>query len=410
MKKDFLFILLGSDENAYGIARSYYELFKTNAYSLCSRRLPTSYNSKILDIKIIKNFDIEKVCIENLLKIGTNLKERYKKLILVPCSDHYMEICIKNKNILSSIYENKFIDYTLLEKFVTKDKFYTLCEKYNLKYPKTIICTYEERNNIEKKINFNYPIVLKPNNSNSQDYLSASFKGKKKVYIVSSEEELKEIIKNINTSTYKDNLIIQEYISGDDTCDYVINAYSNSHGKVVFMGLGHVLLEEYHPKTYGNYAVIVSHIGYHSLFNKIKNFLESIEYKGFSNFDFKYDAKRKEFYIFEINYRQGRSSFFIEAAGTSMVGLIYNDLVLDKTNEKVTYLSKKILWLNVPSCIAKKYITNSESLKEVKYLLKNKQATHTLIYKKDMCLKRLIHIVKIYLSKILQFKDYFIKK
>jgi len=409
VKKTFFLVILGSDENAYGISRSYYEKYKTKPLLLCGRILPPVMHSNIVDIKVIEKFDEEKTAIKNIIEIGVNLKKEYEKLILVPCSDWYMQICIKNRKKLEAIYENCFIDETTLNSFITKDKFYNLCEKYNLKYPSTIICKKEDRNKIYNKITFKYPIVLKPNNSNSSEYLHAKFKNKKKVYILNSLNELKETINNIG-SNYKDNLIIQEFVKGDDTNNIVINAYSNKHGKVTAISLGRPVLEEYHPKTIGNYAVIISSPGYNELFYKIKKFLESINYKGFSNFDLKYDEEKKEYYVFEINYRQGRSSFFVNESGLSMIDLLVDDLIYDKVTKNIKMLDKKILWLNVPISVATKYIKNKEINSEVKKLIKDKKEVHTLIYDKDMSPMRWILINKLYLSKIKQYKDYFIEK
>ncbi len=410
MKDEFLFVILGSDENAYGISRSYYEKFKSKPLLLCSRLLKACTFSEIINIKVIENFDNPEICINTLIKIGTNLKQKYKKLALVPCSDSYMEICVKNKNKLETIYENKFIEYTTLQKFITKDKFYKLCEEYNLKYPKTNYFKYSERQNITKNITYNYPLVLKPNNSNSLDYLKAEFKDKKKVFIIKNKEELEKVVTNIGTSNYKDTLIVQEFIKGDDTCNIVVNCYSNRLGVVVMMSLGRAVLEEYAPKTLGNYAVIISVTGFNKILESIKQFLESIKYKGFSNFDIKYDETRKEYYVFEMNYRQGRSSFYCECAGISLANLIYEDLILNVVTKKVTYIKNEILWLNVPEYVAKKYIKNKTIKRKIKDLIKSKKNYHTLIYEKDLGIKRILLIIKLYLSKIKQYKNYFIKK
>ena len=59
------------------------------------------------------------------------------------------------------------------------------------------------------------------------------------------------------------NLIIQEFIKGDDSNNVVINCYSNMYGKVQMMSLARPILEEYHPKLMGNYAAIISEKGYY---------------------------------------------------------------------------------------------------------------------------------------------------
>lgn len=410
MKEEFKFIILGSDDNAYGMSRSIYEKYHVKPLLLCNKQLyPTEY-SKIVEIEKFENFDKEELCIENIKKVGNRLKESYNKLILIPCSDWYMEICIKHKKELELIFENRWNDYSLLQSFITKDKFYELCEKYNLKYPKTIIVKLNERKEAHTKVKFKYPIILKPNNSNSSEYLHASFEGKKKVFIINSEEELKRTISNIDKSSYKDNLIIQEFVEGDDTNNVVINCYSDKNGKVVAMALGRAVLEEYLPSVMGNYAAIISEPGYNDLFKSISSFLENIKYKGFSNFDLKYDINKKEYFVFEINYRQGRSSFFVNESGINLAELLVDDLIYNKKNDKIKYPTEKILWLNIPEYVAKKYIKNKKVNKEVRDLIKKKKVVHTLKYKKDTNIKRSLKIGRMYLSKIKQYMDYFVEK
>ena len=406
----FKIVLLGSDDNVYGISRSAYEKYGITSTALGYGHLVPTRFSSIIDVNVIEDFNKEKECIHAIIEYGKQLKKSYEKLILVPCSDWYMEVVIKNKEKLEGIYENVFNDYKLLERFITKDKFYELCDEYNLKYPKTIIVPFKDRIGIEDKIDFEYPIVLKPNNSNSNEYLYCDFPNKKKVFIVNSKEELVEIINNINTSTYMDNLIIQEFIPGDDTNNRVINCYSDRYGKVRMMSLGRPILEEYAPGLMGNYAAIISEVGKKDIFEGIKNMLESIGYKGFSNFDLKYNPKNGEYYLFEINYRQGRSSFYAEAAGISLSKLLVDDLVGNKFDDDIIFNKKKMLWLNVPEDVVLKYVRNDSVLKEVKDLIKDDKVIYTLFYDKDLSDERRDKILKHYDVKREQYEKYFIEK
>lgn len=410
MKEKFKFVLLGSDDNVYGMSRSCFDKYgvTTIAYGM-GHLVPTRFSS-IVEVNQIEDFNKDDVLINTIVENGKKLKEDYEKLILIPCLDYYMETCIKYQNKLKGIYENSFISYDLLQNFITKDKFYELSDKYGIKYPKTIICKYEDRDEIHKKIDFEYPIILKPNNSLSSEYLYCEFPEKSKVFYINTEEELIKIIKNINSSTYKDNLIIQEFIKGDDTCNRVINCYSDQNGKVKMMAFGRPILEEYTPGSLGNYAAIISEVGYHPIFDKVKNMLESIGYKGFSNFDIKYDEQRDEYYFFELNYRQGRSSFFVNEAGVSMAQLLVDDLVYNKEDDEIKYPTKKILWLNVPEDVVLKYVTNESVLNEVNELIDSKNFTHTLYYDKDASPERIDKMNKHYDVKRTQYEEYFIKK
>lgn len=408
--KKFIPILLGSDDNVYGFARSFYDKYKIKPIAICQRRLNATKYSNILNIIEIKNFNNEIIFLKEITELGKKLKKDYEKLLIIPCSDWYLELCVKNSNKLNKYFENKFISEKELDTFVTKDKFYNLCNKFNLTYPKTINCDYKERLEIHKKINFSYPIVLKPNNSNSIDYLNAEFDGKKKAYILNNKLELIETIKNINKSNYKDNLVIQEYIPGDDTSMRVVNCYSDSYGKVKMMCLGRPILEEYFPSTIGNYAAIINIPKSHEIYEEIKNFLEKINYVGFSNFDFKYDYRDKKYKVFEINPRPGRSSFFVTSSGINLAEIITDDLIYKKDIKEIIGTKEEHLWLNVPYKILKKYICNKDILKKIKQLRKEKKITHTLFYKKDFNLKRFLNLKRIYNIQFKLYKKYFIKK
>lgn len=408
MKEEFIPVLLGSDDNVYGMARSFYDEYQVISTAFCARQLtPTKY-SKIVNVNVVPGFGENEIFVKTLIEFAK--KNKGKKLILISCSDSYTYLVSHNKKLLEKYFAGKFIDSILLDMFVTKDKFYSLCEKYNLTYPKTIICSHQDRENIHKKITFPYPIVVKPNNSNSKEYLDAKFEGKKKAFIVKNEEELKTIMKNINTSDYNDNLIIQEFIVGGDDAMRVVNCYSDKNGKVKMMCLGRPILEEYNPATIGNYASIIPVLGENKIYDEIKNFLESIGYTGFSNFDFKYDKKDKKYKVFEINPRQGRSSFFVTASGINLAKLIVEDLVYNKNNAPIIGAKEEVLWINIPNIILQKYITDKDILKKIKKLKKEKKVIHTLFYKKDLSLKRRLKLERLYISQISNYLHFFERK
>ena len=122
---------------------------------------------------------------------------------------------------------------------------------------------------------------------------------------VKVEDELEErkaqksIFKFMEFDTVEDNMIVQDYLPGDDTYMRVLTSYSDKHGKVKMMCLGHVLLEEHTPYGIGNHAVIITEYE-PELMEKFKTLLEEIGYKGFSNFDIKYDCRDKKYKAFEF--------------------------------------------------------------------------------------------------------------
>ena len=81
--------------------------------------------------------------------------------------------------------------------------------------------------------------------------------------------------------------------------------------------MGNALLEEHSPEGIGSYAAIVNGCD-EKLGEMMKNFLEGIGYVGFANFDMKYDHRDGKYKLFEMNLRQGRSSYFVTAAGYNL--------------------------------------------------------------------------------------------
>lgn len=408
MKKDFFPVVLGSDENAYGTARLFYERYGIKPLVMCTRALVPTCFSNILKIKQIEGFDSEEIFKKELKLTLTELKNSYEKLIVIPCSDYYTELLVKTYESYDGMIANKFISNELLSKVGTKDEFYKLCDEYGLDYPKTRICTKEERVSVIDELGFDFPIVVKPENSNAVEYLHCHFEGKKKTYFFSSKEEYLKVITEMNKTSYDGLLIIQEFIAGDDTAMRVMNSYSDKDGKVRFMCLGRPLIEEYAPNMLGNYAAITTE--YDSvLYKKVKDFLESIGYVGFSNIDIKVDRKSGRYMMFELNPRLGRSSFFLYSAGYNAMEYLVDDIVYEKPYS-VDYADREAIWSSVPKGIIRKYVKDKELNSKAVRLIKEKGLCHTLDFKKDRSIKRRLRIWRYYIGQARSFKKYYFDK
>ncbi len=408
MKKDFLPIILGSDENAYGTARLFREEYDVIPLLLCTRQLVPTMNSKLFRLECIVDFDTDAVFASALLDVLKREKESYEKIVVVPCADYYSAMLAKHYNCFEGLIENRFISEELLEALDTKDKFYALCEKHGLDYPKTYVAEADDRIAAIDKLAFDFPIVVKPENSNATDYLHCSFEGKKKVYFFSNRDDYIKTMTAMDASGYKGKLIIQEFITGGDDSMRVLNSYSDGNGKVRAMCLGQPVLEEYAPKTIGNYAAIISRHD-REVMDKIKTFLEAIGYVGFANFDMKYDKKTGRYMMFEINPRLGRSSFFVHAAGFNMMKAMVDNVVYGREDSCV-YVDNTALWSNVPKIVLRKYVKNPELKKEIFSLVKLGKYKRTLVCKTDRNLIRSLRVARYYFAQYRNFKRYYFDK
>ena len=404
--KDFLPIVLGSDENAYGCARLIHEAYGIKSLLLCKTRLrPTKYTN-ICNLKEIPDFDVPEVFIKELLNILRSAEGEYEKCVVVPCSDYYVYLVSENYDKFEGRVANKFISTELISRLETKDSFYALCEEYGLDYPKTLVIEKDDRLTVDIESKIAFPLVMKPENSNASDYLNCHFEGKKKVYFLDTMEEYLTVVKSMNTTDYNGKLIVQEYIKGDDSAGRVVNSYSDRNGKVRVSVLGQPVLEEYSPNFLGNYAAIISRND-KSITDRIADFLEKIGYVGYSNFDMKYDSERGKYMLFEINPRLGRSSFFVYGAGINVLKVMIDDVVYGKEPNEVTE-HKVCLWTAVPRMVLMKYVKNKELKKEIKKLYPKK--VRTIFYDKDKNLKRSLIINRHFFSYVKQYAKYYFDK
>ena len=219
-KKDFLPIILGSDENAYGTARLFREAYpEVTPLLVCTAQLIPTRHSRLFDCRIIAGFEREEVFPDALLGVLRECSKDYEKLLVIPCSDYYTGLLCRHYDHFEGLIANRFIPEQLLETFDTKDRFYALCEQYGMDYPKTVIAAPDERIEVADRLPFDFPIVVKPENSNALDYLRCHFEGQKKVFFFDTREEYLTMVRSMNGSDYRGKLILQEFIpGGDDAC------------------------------------------------------------------------------------------------------------------------------------------------------------------------------------------------
>lgn len=383
MNTVFLPIILGTDINAYGVARSFHQAYGIKSIALGKQALPFTQNSKIVEVFTFKDFDKQDVFSNKMVEIAEKYKSTGKKLLLISCSDGYTSLITENRDLLEKYYLFNYVPLELQRQLENKKDFYEICEKYNLNYPNTYVISKDMRNNYE--VPFEFPLAVKANDS--IEYLDLDFPGKKKAYKANNEEEYNQIINDIYNAGYSGELIVQDYIPGDHSTMAVLNAYVDSKGKVKMMCFGKCLLDESLPEGIGNYNALVTQDN-PEIYEMCKKFLEDINYRGFANFDFKYDIRDKKYKVFEINIRQGRSSFYMTTGGCNFVTFLVDDLIY-KEDKPIYYHKNEKLWLYVDPLVLKKY-ANEQDEEYVKELLAN-GFEFTQWYKEDRNLKRFLN-------------------
>lgn len=393
-------VLLGGDINCYSVARAFFEEYNVRSIAIGKVELGATQHSKFIDFTLNADIGLPD-SIKFLTNLGEQLVKEGKIPILMGCTDEYAEFIIDNKEILSTIFTISCIDSELKDKLISKESFYKLCEEKNLDYPKTAIYSKQDTHT---EFNFNYPVIIKP--SDSIAYWKRPFPGMKKAYIANTPEEFKTITSEIYGSLYNKNLIIQEFIPGDDSHMRVLTCYSDQNGKVKMMCLGHVLLEEHTPKGIGNHAAIITEYN-EELLNKFKIFLEDINYTGFSNFDIKYDSRTNTFKVFEVNLRQGRSNYYVTGSGNNIARYIVEDKIKN-TELPLTIQRDNHFWHVMPTYVVHKFVKDKTLKQKAKKLVKGKKSSSSFLCKYDLKnnIKRSSYVTLYNINQIRKFNKY----
>ena len=398
-EREFIPVLLGGDINTYSVARAFYEQYQVKSYVFGKYQTGPSFRSKITIYEGNQAIDTDDYFMKRINRFANEHKD--KKILLIGCGDSYVALASRHKNELPANVIAPYIDFDLMDSLQQKERFYELCEKHGVAYPKTIV--YKREMGLDFACDYPYPVILKP--SNSIAYWEHPFETQKKIYKIKDRAELERVIEEIYGAGYDDDLIIQDMIPGNDEYMRVLTSYSDRDGKVKMMCLGHVLLEEHTPHGLGNHAVIITEPN-KELMGRVKNLLEDLHYVGFSNFDIKYDQRDGKFKVFEINTRQGRSNYYVTGAGANIAKLLVDDYILDRPLE-FKAVENEHMFTVVPKKVAFTYIRPEEYQKKMRQLYAEGKVSNPLIYKPDRSLIRRLRVFKNMHRHHAAFKKYY---
>lgn len=409
--KQFQPFLLGSDINVYGMARAFHEQYGITSKAYAHFQLaPTKY-SHIVDVSVVPHFDELTVFKTYMMALGQRFHSEHPGTValLIPCGDVYANLLSQCGDALRQYFVYNTLDDDLSQRLSYKSSFYTMCEQFNLPHPLTTTVDKEGvARGDYKHLPFNFPVAMKA--ADSVAWLDIDFPGRKKAFIINSAEELDDLIQRSYKAGYASEMVIQDFIPGGDDRMRVLNAYVDQHHRVRMMFLGHPLLEDPTPVAVGNYAAILPDYN-EEVFRTIADFLERIGYEGVANFDMKYDIRDHQYKLFEINLRQGRSSYFVTLNGYNLAKYFVDDLVEDTEFDGTTVFGRgNKLWLEIPRSIFKRYVADNADKQTALRMLKEGNWGTTLEYAKDMNPLRWLlirHMFNIYKK---GYRKYFIRK
>ena len=357
---DFNVLILGSDANAYYMARACFEAYHKKAHLIAKEKLAFTKFSNILTIEYHEDLWNEQYFVRI---VNEYAQKNNVPILVVSTNETYSLFLAKNQNKFA---ENLIFfkqDANLIETLMNKEKFYKNYKKSGLPFPETY---YFDVTKDQLIPTMKYPIILKPANVIMYNHLS--FEGKKKIYKISSEDELKETLELLKKSGYKDRMILQEFIPGNDSYLFDSVVYVDSKGKVKVISFAQIGIQERKKSMVGNAAALIN--GYNSFDGDVtkakKNiisFMEKLGMNGFFEIDMKYDSRDKEFKVLEINARQGRCSYYLVPLKANLIQIMAEDLIFHKEIPFMD-LKEEVLLSFIPKKVLKKYVSNEDFKKK----------------------------------------------
>ncbi len=191
MAIEFVPVLLGSDINAYSMARAFHEAYgvKTIVYGM----FPASVcaGSRIIDYRVREHNDRVDKVLENVTEVAREFPDR--KILVLGCGDNYLNAISANLPRYPENVIAPYVSLDMLETLIHKEKFYELCDRYGIDHPATVV--YHKGMGHAFELPFDGPFVVKP--AESDTYWKHPFPTQKKAYILQTRAEVDAVIDQI---------------------------------------------------------------------------------------------------------------------------------------------------------------------------------------------------------------------
>lgn len=328
MRKDIEAIVVGlGSYNDLGLIRSCGECGIRSIYINHGNDLIFPINKSRYVSKYIK-VDPSGI-INTISDLCSNLPIRY---IVFPASDKAVDILDQNFNCLPTNVITSHA-YNKLSQFINKDLMSRIAAKSSLRIPQT----YKLKINEEITLNFPFPIILKPINSNMGS--------KDDITICHSDMELIDARKNLKEKGYE-YILVQQYLNNSSSKEIGITGVALTDGNVKIGGYIHKIRNRGNINNYGIFYPEIKE----DIIEGIRDFIKETGYHGLFDTDFiEYNG---QLYFIECNFRNGAYGYATTAAGFNMPYIWICDLIgakpkRSKRIKKVIFMEERTDVLNV---------------------------------------------------------------
>ncbi|MBN1140297.1 MAG: hypothetical protein JXB25_00655 [Deltaproteobacteria bacterium] len=281
-------------------------------------------------VKIPHPEQAERRCIEMLIRHS----EKFGEGILFPVSDEAVAAVSRNKRLLEPFYTVACPEWEITRRFLDKRNTYVLAKQHAIPAPRTFFpCSEQDLTRFIGGIEF--PYLVKP----CQSHLFHQRFGKK-MFPVATPQQMLEAYRLARSSGLE--VMLQEYIPGDDTQVVNYNAYAWEGRSLVEFTAAHVRNA---PPFFGSPRVAVSR-DIPEVLKPGRNILKALGFYGYACTEFKKDCRDGIFKLMEVNGRHNLSTLLAVRCGINFPWLHYRHLMHGELPEAAAF-EKEIYWIDL---------------------------------------------------------------
>ncbi|HET9085350.1 MAG TPA: hypothetical protein VFN41_13200 [Candidatus Limnocylindrales bacterium] len=268
--------------------------------------------------------------------VGTLIEaaSRFGRCLIVPANDATLGVVSRRKAELEPHHVVAADDWSIVERVIDKRHTYELAHRIGVPAPRTDTPT--TRADAERIAEtFLFPCLVKPRVSHRYAEL---FRAK-----LARVHDAAELLHEYDRAAAEDiEVMIQEYIPGDDRHSYNYDAY-RAHGRSIEYTAQKLRLA---PPEFGLPRVVVSRPA-PDVIDPARQLLDALGYTGYSCTEFKVDPRDGVPKLMEVNARVNRSVLHPLASGINFPAILYRDLMLGEAPEAPGLLPGRAYWIDL---------------------------------------------------------------
>ncbi|MFL5686578.1 MAG: hypothetical protein ACJ77D_11045 [Chloroflexota bacterium] len=268
--------------------------------------------------------------VETLIDAG----RRFGRGLIIPANDATLGVVSRRKEELEPHHVVAADDWSIVERVIDKRHTYELAHRIGVPAPRTDTpATRADAERIAET--FLFPCLVKPRVSHRYAEL---FRAK-----LARVHDRGELLHEYDRAAAEGiEVMIQEYIPGDDRQSYNYDAYRAHGGSIEYTAQKLRLA----PPEFGLPRVVVSRAAPH-LLEPARQLLDALGYSGYSCTEFKVDPRDGVAKLMEVNARVNRSVLHPLASGINFPAILYRDLMLGQPPDTPKPYPGRAYWIDL---------------------------------------------------------------